>query len=200
MRPIVMCGIPRSGTTLVWQILQEVFSDHVIYKTHPGAWEPDDSAVVGTIRSPYDVAASLYRVRLSRGGQDAGNEDDLNTILNRVGMYFNCMEDIRDGHCVIRKYEDFYENNEPIYDAILKMFGIWVAAPERARINDKFSLSANKERASKLANFNEVGDYGIHGDHIGGVVPKSWYRILPDWALVKTAEVCYPIAKRWGYE
>lgn len=35
MKSIVMCGIPRSGSTLVWQILQAVFPGQDIPKTHP---------------------------------------------------------------------------------------------------------------------------------------------------------------------
>lgn len=64
MRPLMICSIPRSGSTLVEQILQEVFPSERVCKTHPATtdWRPNGELVLTTIRDPRDVVASLYRV------------------------------------------------------------------------------------------------------------------------------------------
>ncbi len=202
MRPIVMCGIPRSGSTLVWQVLQEVFPDQKIPQTHPAAWEPDGvSQLVVTVRNPHDVAASLYRVRISRGGPDVGDANGLETILRRTELYFNAAVRLRGRRDVIcPRYEDFVCNYDVIYDSIFTLTGIDVPQHERERINAKFSLASNRRRAAKLKDFNEKGEYEIHGDHIGPVAPGSWKTSLPGWALDRVKEVCRPIALEWGYD
>lgn len=78
---VVCCGIPRSGSTLCWQILSALFPDREIFKTHPAAWEPDGRTVTFiTLRHPYDVAASRYQFRITRSHPPVMEEDDSNAL------------------------------------------------------------------------------------------------------------------------
>ncbi len=202
MRDIVMCGIPRSGSTLVWQILQEVFPNQRIHKTHPDLWETDGSIVVISIRDPRDVAASLLRVRLSRagGGLDGITNDDVATVLRRTQLSFDRLNLILKGpHIPFLRYEEFYNDYSIIYKVIEEAFGIQVAECDQIRINERFSLKENKKRADKLENFSKVDKDEIHGDHIGHVVPGYWRRYFPRryWSQVKNVYI--KVGKKWGY-
>lgn len=206
MRAIVVCGIPRSGSTLVWQILQEVFPEQDILQTHPADTDriPDnDSLIVVSIRDPRDVAASLYRVRLSRGGDDVGGMDGLETVLARTKMYFSAAKALMrlaSVRILLLRYEHFVHDRQVIYNSILDALGVAVPQKEQKRINAKFSLEANRARASKMEDFTEIGEFKIHGDHIGPVAPGSWMSSLPKWATQRVIDVCTPIAEEWGYE
>jgi len=200
VNPIVICGIPRSGSTLVWQIFRGVFPDKLVFKIHPESWEFVGCCAVATIRNPYDVAASLYRVRLSRGGENVGNAAGLEIILNRVQMCFGSLSEMMTEPHLLLRYEEFFNHHVTIYNGIKKHFGEQVALHERERIDTKYSLEANRKRALKLKNFNEMDKEGIHGDHIGPVVPGSWREALPKWALLRVSQVCLPIAEEWDYE
>ena len=203
MKSIVVCGIPRSGSTLVGQIFQEVFSDLKIPKIHPTPHElPSEDALVAiTIRDPRDVVASLYRVRMSRGGEDVGGRKGLETVVIQAHKHFGTLSKIQSRNKnILLRYEDFVHDYDIIYEALLKLTGILVPEKDRCRINNKFSLEANRERASRLKDFNEIGEYEIHGDHIGPVEPGTWVTSLPTWAVGMVEDVCDTLCKEWGYE
>ncbi len=196
---IVVCGIPRSGSTLVWQILREVFPDQLIGKTHLCTRKPE-VVPVATIRDPHDVVASLYRVRLSRGGEGAGSQEGLENVLRLAQKHFEVFPQLLVGSYLLLRYEQFFNNHQIIYDGILKTFGTCVSPEDRERIDTKCSLEANRIRASHLKDFNEMDENFIHGDHIGPAPePGSWMTMLPDWAVGRVKEVCGPIAEEWNY-
>lgn len=199
MRRIVMCGIPRSGSTLVWQILSEVFPQPIL-QTHPAAWQPDGSSLaVVTIRHPKDVAASLYRVRLSRGGGNVGGLEGLENVLLQLSLHFDAVPAIMEGPHLLLRYEQLFQSMKVLWNAIEQTFGRSVLSDEQERIEGMFSLDANRKRAAQLKDFNEVGEYHIHGDHMGPALPGSWRQTLPEWAWDRVREVCDPIAVEWDY-
>lgn len=198
---IVTCGIPRSGSTLVWQILQSVYPDFKILKTHPDTWKPDGSVVVSSIRYPHDVSASLLRVRLSRFKKPIEiNDDDVVTVLRRTKLNFDNLKDILIGPSTpVLKYEDFYNDYNIIFEMIQKYFNINIPEKIQNQISKKFNIRENKKRADTLPSFNEVDKYKIHGDHIGHVVPGYWKYYFPEKYIEQVKEECNIIAKDWGY-
>jgi hypothetical protein len=197
-----MCGIPRSGSTLIWQILQSVFPKSKVLKTHPDLWEADGSTVVSSIRSPHDVAASLLRVRLSRHREQRKIfHDDIITVIRRTKINFDNLKDILIGpHTPILKYEEFYNNHKIIYEMIEEYFNIKIPVKIQNRISGKFSIEKNKKRADVLESFNEVDQYQIHGDHIGQVVPGYWKSYIPKRFKEQLETECNEIGVEWGYE
>lgn len=200
MPRIVTCGIPRSGSTLVWQILQALFPCEEILKTHPDIWEPDGSTAVVSIRHPHDVVASLYRVRLSRAHRTVGRRDDIAIVLRRTQFSFAALQRVIRGPHIILRYEAFYDDHSSIYEAVESAFGIQVPEETRTALSARYSVEANRARAAALRDFNEVDEAQIHGDHIGNVVPGYWRRIIPGWVLETIMAECREIAEAWGYE
>ena len=197
--PIVVCGIPRSGSTLVWQIFQEVFIGQKVLKSHPDIWVPNDHVIILTIRDPRDIVASLYRVRLSRSGEENGTMHDLENVIKRMEINFQAAEDLMKTPHHILIYEEFYHNHDPVYNLIEKEFKTKVSKNARTLISEKFSLRENKKRADKLRDFNEVDDMQIHGDHLGNVSPGHWKWSLPEWARDYIKVKCMEISEKWGY-
>ena len=198
---IVMCGIPRSGSTLVWQILQSVFPDQKILKTHPYDWDSDGSLVFISIRDPRDIAASLLRVRLSREGKDKILEPkDVRQELKRMGFHFEKLRDLMTSPYVLLRYEEFYQNYDVIYDSICKKFNMTISNEVRIELNNKFSLESNKKRADNLENFYAVDEWHVHGDHIGSIHPGYWKDYLPEWSMKWINQICLPICEEYEYE
>jgi hypothetical protein len=201
---LVMCGIPRSGSTLVWQIVSEV-TGLTIEQTHPlyvreNGWNLRGTKLIITYRDPRDLATSLYRVRLSRGGPGVGGEDGLKCVIHRAKLYFDAARTFRgEGHLFLR-YEDFVDDRSVVFAGIKELTGIDVAPDERARIVEKFSLEANRARAARLPDFNVIDKNGIHGDHIGPVVHGSWRSWLPPWGVRMVEDGCAQTAREWAYE
>jgi len=202
MQDIVMCGIPRSGSTLVWQILKGVFPNMNIPKTHPIEWEADGSMIVASVREPHDVAASLLRVRLSREyGPRKVLDDDIVTVVRRTIMSFEQLEEMLVGpHAPVLRYEEFYNNHSVIFKMIEETFGVIVPENIRHTISGKFSIEENRKRASVLESFNQVDQYQVHGDHIGQVVPGYWKEYIPEKYLEWVDDSLKEIVVRWNYE
>lgn len=198
---LVMCGIPRSGSTMVWQILREVFlGEQDILQTHPGAWEPTEGTfAVVTIRDPRDVAASRYRVRLSRAGVASGGPVDLEAELHVMKEMFDGAKRILQSPSVLLRYEDFWDNRNTIYEMIETHLGKVVKEEQRKRIDRLYGLEANQRRAAALPSFLEYDEDKIHGDHIGPVIPGSWKQVLPEWAVEMVSIFCKPLLEEWGY-
>lgn len=183
----------------MWQVLSEVLSQS-IPQTHPAAWQPDGNTLaVVTIRDPRDIVASLYRVRISRGGPEVGGPNGLENVLIQLSLHFGKVRRILEGPHLLLRYEQFFRDWNILWDALFRTFYVHVSLPERERIEQKFSLQANRERASQLNNFNEVGEYHIHGDHVGPVTPGSWVSALPRWAVGRVREFCRPLCEEWNY-
>jgi len=185
----------------VWQLVQEIFPDQQIGKTHPDAWEYEDGLVsIITIRNPYDVAASRYRIRLSRGGEGVDGMIGLEAELDVMStMYVGLKYVVCSPHMLLR-YETFYSNYDWIFDLLEIHFDLDIHENVRNHLKEKYSLAANKARAEKLKNFNEIDDMQIHGDHIGPVHPNTWQESLPKWGHEMVRKYCEPIAKEWRYE
>ena len=194
MRDIVVCGVPRSGSTLIWQIFREIFPDQEIKKVHSNEWISDGSMAIISIRNPYDLVASLYRVRISRGGENVGDADGLEIVLDDMKTQYKNVPKMMNGLYMLFRYEDFYDNFNVIYNRIKEVLNISVPSKVIKRIEIVCSLKTNRKRAAKLKNFNQVDADGIHGDHIGAVIPGYWARALPKWAHKRTMEGGQPIA------
>lgn len=197
---LTCCSIPRSGSTLVWQILKTIFHETEIPKIHPDTPIADDSTCVSTIRHPYDVAASRYRVRLSRGGVRDGGPLGLEAEIGvMITMFANLSFILKVNSCDIHllRYEDFYQDHTPIYELAHKL-GRPVPEKDRIRISAMFSADANRKRAAKLKSFYDVGEENIHGDHLGPVEPGSW-RSSPEWMRKMIQDSCYLLCVEWGY-
>jgi len=203
MPSIVTCGIPRSGSTLVWQMVQEVSSPISVHKVHPASWEVDQEALVFiSIRDPRDVISSLLRVKLSREGRtgEQPTEEDLKNVLHHSEQSWLGLADLREvSQKVVLRYEHFYDDYNVIWDAIWAMLGIRPAANSRELIESQYNLLANIQRAQELKDFNEVDEANVHGDHIAQPIPGGWRKGIPGHLQDQVANHVREVCWGWGY-
>jgi len=200
MPRLVACGIPRSGSTLIWQLLQAIFPLQEIQKVHPDVWKPEGATAVISIRDPRDVVASLYRIRLARRHRRGkGAARDLTAAIQRMEVSFRALREVVKGPSLLLWYEDFWNNYGVIFDALEEEFSVAIPADYRRMLSGEFGVSRNRERASKLEDFGEWDEFHIHGDHIGSVRPGAWAYDLPEWARARVEEACCGVGEEWGY-
>lgn len=199
--PVAICGVARSGSTLAWQLLSSCLKDPV-EQFHPyPATDLTCNRYVVTIRHPFDVIASRYRVRLSRGlccQGIVGLEAELSVMLDHFAGARNVLNT---RNAVLLRYEDFYDNYDKAFDLFEKFFEIEITTSHREILKEKYSLTSNMERAAKMMSFNEF-DYSshVHGDHIGAVTPGAWRSQLESWGIALVRGTCTELVKEWGYE
>ena len=197
---LVSCGVPRTGSTLTWQIASQVLGEPV-QKIHPAEYEPDGSWVLATVRHPLDTAASRYRFRLCRSPGDTSEAvagwPGLHTELMEMRKHFHALAAFQDyQRLVVLRYEDFFGNYECIYNALEGMTGRPVYGRQREAITRDCGLAANRERSQKPADFQR---YQIHPGHVGAAVPGTWRDVIPEQFHTQTLEFCEDICEAWGY-
>jgi hypothetical protein len=198
MMQLTVCGIPRSGSTLVWQLLQALFPDIKVGQTHPGDYTSDGSFYFATIRNPFDVAASRYRVRLSRDPSSGGRPGMKAELAFMRTTYAGLDRVLAEPQVHLLRYEHFYCNYNEVFDAVETRLSRAVTHRERVLLEAEYSLGMNTMRAASQENFLKWDDKMIHGDHIGAVIPGSW-SYLENWQKKMIQDEVSDIADEWGY-
>lgn len=161
---IIQFGPPRSGSTLVYNLLKELFPGKTIEKTHVYNDKDAHLPAVVTYRHPLDsIASSLQRYKLAP--TDENIEKQIAELAN-FGMW-RVPEIMNSQQVLLLRYESFVGNYDVIFDGIERHFDIVVPPDRRRLLFERYSLSAIAERVSTMASFREVEpETHWHGDHI----------------------------------
>jgi hypothetical protein len=157
---------PRSGSTLMWQILNELYGGEVI-KTHKKVLDVN-AIVFSSVRDFRDACISYMRVsnvdihNLNKDVIDKFGGRYLKAIRN-FDSTFN-----RLNHKYLIKYEDFYNDYDKLFDLIEIGLEIKVDSKRRDNIKQKFSFDANMKVSKKFDKFANEWDKKtkIHGKHL----------------------------------
>lgn len=190
-KKIIQWSPPRSGSTLVWQILDHLFEDpnYTKYKwTHPNIVQKThtlDYSLLNnnscffftTLRNPIDCMVSFMIVY-----KHAFTKDNLDKNIASYLNYFSLMKLVESSNnSVILRYDEFYEDNNVIYNAIERAFEIHIDSKLRNEMNEKFSKKNNKKIAESMKDFSEVKqDSFIHGDHFNSTKISYWKEKIPE--------------------
>jgi len=209
MYKVVACGVPRTGSTLVWQILYRILTGKRVIKKHPGSWDMEpDCFVVGSVRHPYDTAASCLRTRFigDRGdgsqetvmGTRAGLLAELNMLEHNYAKMKQMMEDAPK-RVVVLRYEEFYKDFDVIFNMVETRLGIPVPKPVRSVTRDDCSFRKNVVRSLGVEG-KEYQRSKINPGHVGMGTPGTWRAFVPYWGHPLLKKWCNPICEEWGYE
>ncbi len=203
---IIQFGVPRSGSTLIAQILQDIFPTYKIWKVH-GAVVGDDLPLVITYRDFRDCIASTWRTRVDIPLEDL---DSRKMTLPEIRKEFKIISDrIKDlnfmvkkysAHALILKYESFYNDFDLIFDSLEGFFNITIPPHRRESIERRFNMEANQKRANKIDSFHKWDSAGIHGLHIHKGKPGVWRDLVPEKHHISLTKWLKPSLDKWGYK
>ena len=197
---IVQYGIERTGTTLIWQILKDLF-DNSIKKTHDYIRLKEEDRAVVTYRDFRDVVVSLWRAQSNNKGNIVIPKKDLymrknlgkhqlksldkpvlDLILTYVLSGITTLNKYKSDYAdkvLFLKYEKFYTNYEYIYDNLESFFKIKIPYDKRTELSKRHNFMVNKNIADKMAHFGEYEpESGIHGDHMHKGLPGTYKEFL----------------------
>jgi hypothetical protein len=195
---LICYGIPRSGSTLVYQLISGVYPQGVV-KTH--RYCSQRVKTTASYRDFRDVVVSLWR--RSKSGKahqqmtDAEVEKYATLCQARVKELDRYLE--RGGICLLR-YEDFVDNPAFIFKAVEKTFGIIVDPQKVEELVREHSLEKNREVARRLRGFKEVDSATqIHGDHIYQAEVGGWRKFVRDRTAERLELLLRAPLTRYGY-
>lgn len=172
-QPVIQFGIPRSGSTLVYNLLQEVLpAPHFILKTHALRPKDLDQKIVATYRHPMDVMASVFESHSLEI-----NEAELRKqlfLLSKHGLWD--IFELRDRpNALLLRYETFVGDFPYLFDRIAGFFQIDIDRETRDRLSEKYDIKRVKQSIDPNKDFSHKDKRGFHGKHVSRFDGGSGY-------------------------
>jgi len=196
---VVCYGIPRSGSTLVYQLISGIYPKGVV-KTH--RYCPHRVKTTVSFRDFRDVVVSLWRrsnpAALKRQMTRPEVEKFTSTCLSRIEALERYFE--RGGICALR-YEEFAPNPALVFSALEQSFGVVVAPDKAAQLISHSSLEKNAAIAQELGSFKSIDPTSqIHGNHIYRGEIGGWPQFVAGEAAERLEELLREPLQRYGYQ
>lgn len=170
---ILQFSPPRSGSTLVYNILREIFPKKEILKQHTYRHIISRYPVVVSYRHPLDcIASSIQRYGLSPTKEvidqqiiefEENGISDILRIKNKKNV-------------LMLRYEDFFDDFNIIYNSIDQFFDIKISYEIREDITSRYQIQNIEKIVSSKNTFSE---YDIithwHGNHISKYKGQPYY-------------------------
>lgn len=206
---VAQFGPPRSGTTVVYQIMCSLFNEST--KTHssprhvpfvPDRW-------ICTVRDPRDIISSFWRVNTNVNVRNSSltskmRKDEISQYYNQHKSWLDLVETYHKLDNVIwLKYEHYVNNFDYIFDKIEQSMDIVIDRETRDILIERHSIENNKKFADQYAGFHihHAEDVsGLHGNHIFTGQPRTWETIVHPDALRYMSEITKPYLDLWNYE
>jgi len=193
---IVQFGIPRSGSTLVTQIMKNALKEKV-FKVHDYF---GGDKIVCTYRDFRDSSISNWRTRIN---------PDKNRKISRQEIYKQFKDTVlhvrslrrykEENKAIFLRYEDFVNNYNFIYDELEKYFNIKLDQENRIKLTNYSSFNQNMERSKKFKNFSEWDDTGIHGLHLYKGQVGTWKEFINEDDIDYINDLYFSLLIEWGY-
>jgi hypothetical protein len=164
MDRIIQFSSPRSGSTLVFNILKELFPKTLIVKTHKCIKDNAKYPTVATCRHPLDcIASSIQRYQ-----QDPTDEvlDEHIRALEKHGIW-DVLRIKDDPNVLMLRYEEFNDNYDHIYNRIEQFFSTKIELSKRQAMTTSFQKDKIEKLTEKYSSFKEYDpETHWHGLHI----------------------------------
>lgn len=198
VHPEIQYSPPRTGSTLIYNILQYLFEDRSfatigpparVQKGHTPPYH-SNSVIISTIRHPIQAYASAWKAVIKPSLEDLAFSYCLFMEFCQKNPYITVL-----------KYESFMKDWNVIFDGIELAFSITIPEEEKLRLEELFSLENMKKIAERYNNFSTYDDFThIHGNHITNENDVSWKEILPEHYHAEVIRVLGPICVSLGYD
>lgn len=177
---LVQFSPPRSGSTLICNVLMDLFPQFRVRKKHNYQKQIVSWPVVATYRHPIDSVISI----IQSTGKEISDESlmDAALLLEENGMK-DLLAISGDKNALLLKYEDFYGNLGSAIDDIESFFGSDFSASTKALLIEKYNIDTVSDKVSALDSFDEYDKKTLwHGNHIGQFKgePMAYKKILTD--------------------
>jgi len=207
---VAQFGPPRSGTTVVHQILCSLFKETTKTHSHYNQLKQVPDFWVCTIRDPRDVIASYWRV--NRNVTTENYEDtkmsnmDIDEFYLKHLRWFHLVSDYHKlANAIFLQYEKYVNNFDYIFDKLEngahETINISINQDLRKALKHNHSIDRNKQFASKHQYFDQhdAADVsGLHGNHIFSGAHGSW-RLLVENEKYMTDKT-NSFLKAWNYD
>ena len=161
---IIQFGPPRSGTTLVYNIIKDIFPNKNVETRHYYREKDKRFPAIVTYRNPLDsISSSILRYKL-KPTDEVINQQIKEFEENGIWTVL----EIKDKKNILMlKYEDFVNNYEVIFNKLENFFKINIPKNTRNLITERYNIKAVEKIVSKMKSYKEINKQNLfHGEHI----------------------------------
>ena len=189
----------RTGTTLIWNMLQKIFLQTKVYKANQlddyvrkSLDEDSNIKVVSTVRDPRDTLCSYMIIWYELWNENniinkKRLDESIDFLRGYSGGFDDFIELCNTNDNLVLRYELFWEDYDYIFNEFEKFFNINIDNKMRIKLENECNVKAHKKIADKFDTFfpieNNVDlETLIHGKHISGTNgrPNQWKNIIPE--------------------
>ena len=194
----VCYGMPRSGSTLVYQLISGIYSQGVV-KTHRYCDHPVKTVV--SYRDFRDTAVSLWRRSDPANLHKSMTEAEVDLFARRCQEHLVVLDRYfeRGGVCPLQ-YEQFVNHPEIVFSAIESVFGVVVHPDTIAKLIKQHCLEENRRIAQRFPVFSRYDERTqIHGNHIYRGEVGSWREFVDNRGAERLERILRACLVRYGY-
>ena len=189
----------RTGTTLIWNMLQKIFLQTKVYKANQlddyvrkSLDEDSNIKVVSTVRDPRDTLCSYMIIWYELWNENniinkKRLDESIDFLRGYSGGFDDFIELCNTNDNLVLRYELFWDDYDYIFNEFEKFFNINIDNKMRIKLENECNVKAHKKIADKFDTFfpieNNVDlETLIHGKHISGTNgrPNQWKNIIPE--------------------
>ena len=163
-KTIIQFGPPRTGSTLVYNILKDIFPNRSVETRHYYRNKDKRFPTVVTYRNPLDsIVSSILRYNKTPT-EDVIKQQISEFKKNGIWTVFEIREN---KNVLLLKYEDFVNNFEHIYNKLEIFFNIKISNETRNLITKRYNIEAVEKITSYMKSYEEQDKKTLfHGKHI----------------------------------
>ena len=175
---IIQFGHPRSGTTLVYNLLKDIFPNRFVETRHYYRKKDRKFPTVVTYRNPLDAITSQLLVyqRSEKKGLLKDQEkliitretlDSIIKIFEKNGIW-EVIKIQNNQNVLMLKYEDFVNDFDIIFNAVENFCNTKINADTRSILKNRYNIKSVEKISNKMNSYSEIDSKTLfHGDHIG---------------------------------
>jgi len=175
-KDLVSAGLPRSGSTLIYQTLKWLFPSARVRKVQGFLEGVDYSLCVCSYRNFIDATISQARIDTNSKITSVDIKKAAKWIKKNVGD----VKRYRDtGKCLMLNYSLFYNDYDYLFRNYSMYFKVSFCETQTKSVRLQSSLESNMRRASLFKDFSEYDrETHIHGRHIKSPRPKEARKLV----------------------
>jgi hypothetical protein len=190
---ILLYGMQRSGSTLMWMILEKILNRE-IFKTH--TYIPAPKTII-TYRDPRDIASSIFRLSKNMGNGFTQENTIIpfkkkywaqtySLVQSQINIFLQ-YKNTKKGDYLFLKYEEFFEDFDNIFNQLSTFLGISITTETKNYIMTHFNINNNKlftdeltqNQRDKLRGKKNIKKRSFLPQHIFNGEISTWKKFVP---------------------
>jgi hypothetical protein len=209
-------GVPRSGSTVVANIVDHLFPNILINQTHKYFVTGPTEKTIVIYRDFRDACTSQWRAYYA-GFDEEENKTEIPfpALIKHAREQLitieilNCFksDSLNGGDILFLKYEDFFDNEvgdlnfKFIFEQLTNFLHMDISDDQKTYIKQTFCFDSQKKFSKQYKNFHEYDPKGhIHGHHLYKGKTGTWKELVSPEHYSILNEILGTELKRWGYE